>query len=71
MFPKPRTPASELFEEPRLRQIVEEFKGQTVEEMAEAIREGVKAFTQGAAQSDDITLLVVQYKGNAVAVGTI
>ena len=54
----------ELFEESRLQRIVEEFKGQTVEELAGAIREGVKAFTAGAAQSDDITILVVQYKGN-------
>jgi len=54
----------ELFEETGLRRIVEEFKGQTVEELAEAIREGVRAFTAGAAQSDDITMLVIQYKGN-------
>lgn len=56
---------NELFEESRLRKIVEAFSGQTVEEMADAIREGVKSFTQGAAQSDDITVLVIQYKGNA------
>jgi phosphoserine phosphatase RsbU/P len=56
---------NELFEEARLRKILESFTGQTVEEMAEAIREGVKSFTQGAAQSDDITVLVIQYKGNA------
>jgi sigma-B regulation protein RsbU (phosphoserine phosphatase) len=54
----------ELFEESRLQRIVEEFNGQTVGELADAIREGVKAFTAGAAQSDDITILVVQYKGN-------
>jgi phosphoserine phosphatase RsbU/P len=55
---------SELFEETRLRRIMEEFKGQTVDELAEAIREGVKTFTAGAAQSDDVTTLVVQYKGS-------
>ena len=54
----------ELFEESRLQRIVEDFNGQSVEELAGAIREGVKAFTAGAAQSDDITILVVQYKGN-------
>ena len=60
----------ELFDERRLRQIVVGFQGQTAEELAEAIREGVKDFTEGAPQSDDITLLVVQYKGNATgAVG--
>jgi phosphoserine phosphatase RsbU/P len=54
---------AEMFEEERLRQLLESFKGQTVEELAETIREGVKAFTQGAAQSDDVTILVIQYKG--------
>ena len=29
-----------------------------------AIKEGMRAFTEGAPQSDDITILVVQYKGN-------
>ena len=56
---------NEMFEEPRLRHIVEEFKGQTAEEMADAIRDGVKAFTEGAAQSDDVTTLVIQYKGKS------
>jgi sigma-B regulation protein RsbU (phosphoserine phosphatase) len=54
---------TEMFEEERLRHMLESFKGQTVEELAETIREGVKTFTEGAAQSDDITILVVQYKG--------
>src|ERR1700689_173194 len=54
---------AEMFEEERLRHLLQNFKGQTVEELAETIREGVKAFTQGAAQSDDVTILVIQYKG--------
>ena len=57
----------ELFEEARLRGIIGGFEGETVQELATAIREGVKAFTAGAPQSDDITILVVQYKGNASA----
>ncbi len=56
---------AEMFEEERLRQLLESFKGQYVEELAETIREGVKAITQGAAQSDDVTILVIQYKGTA------
>jgi serine phosphatase RsbU (regulator of sigma subunit) len=56
-------PRSELFEEARLRRILEDFKGNTVQELGDAIREGMKAFTEGAPQSDDITILVVQYKG--------
>src|SRR6202034_4076581 len=51
---------AEMFEEERLRGLLENFKGQTVEELAETIREGVKAFTEGAAQSDDVTILVIQ-----------
>ena len=56
---------NELFDEHRLRRIVEEFLGQTVEEMADAIREGVRAFTEGAPQSDDITTLIIQYRGHS------
>lgn len=56
---------SELFEEARLRRIMEDFSGQSVQEMGDAIREGMRAFTEGAAQSDDITILVVQYKGKS------
>lgn len=56
---------NELFEEARLRRLMEDFSGQSVQEMGDAIREGMRAFTEGAAQSDDITLLVVQYKGKS------
>jgi phosphoserine phosphatase RsbU/P len=54
---------TEMFEEERLQHLLESFQGQSVEQLAETIREGVKTFTQGAPQSDDITVLVVQYKG--------
>jgi phosphoserine phosphatase RsbU/P len=56
---------SELFGDERLRRVVEGFTGQAAQELAQTIRDSVKAFTQGAAQSDDITVLTVQYKGNA------
>jgi serine phosphatase RsbU (regulator of sigma subunit) len=36
-----------------------------VTQLGDAIREGMRVFTEGAAQSDDITILVIQYKGNA------
>jgi sigma-B regulation protein RsbU (phosphoserine phosphatase) len=55
----------ELFEESRLHQIIEGFAGQSADELATAIRDSLKSFTEGSAQSDDITLLVVQYKGDA------
>lgn len=54
---------SELFEEARLRKIIEAFTGDTVQELGDAIREGMRTFTEGAPQSDDITILVVKYKG--------
>ncbi len=56
--------SNELFEEARLRRIMEDFKGTTVEQLGDTIREGMRAFTEGAPQSDDITILVIQYKGN-------
>ncbi|MGH9685206.1 MAG: SpoIIE family protein phosphatase [Candidatus Acidiferrales bacterium] len=55
---------NEMFEESGLRGILESFAGQSVDELALAIREGMKDFTEGAPQSDDITILVIQYKGN-------
>jgi sigma-B regulation protein RsbU (phosphoserine phosphatase) len=56
--------SNELFEEARLRRIMEDFKGTTVEQLGDTIREGMRAFTEGAPQSDDITILVIQYKGS-------
>ena len=58
-----QNPQNEMFEEARLRRIMESFTGETVEQLGDAIREGMRAFTEGAAQSDDVTILVVQYKG--------
>jgi phosphoserine phosphatase RsbU/P len=57
-------PRSEMFEESRLRDIMGKFTGDTVEQLGDTIREGMRAFTEGAPQSDDITILVIQYKGN-------
>jgi serine phosphatase RsbU (regulator of sigma subunit) len=47
-----------------LRQLLESFTGDSVEKLGDAIRDGMKAFTEGAPQSDDITILIIQYKGN-------
>jgi serine phosphatase RsbU (regulator of sigma subunit) len=58
-----QNPQNEMFEEARLRRILESFTGETVEQLGDAIREGMRAFTEGAPQSDDITILVVQHKG--------
>jgi sigma-B regulation protein RsbU (phosphoserine phosphatase) len=60
-----QNPQNEMFEEARLRRIMESFTGDTVEQLGDAIREGMRAFTEGAAQSDDVTILVVQHKGQS------
>lgn len=56
---------NELFEESRLRKIVEGFKGSSAAELIDAIQCGMREFTQGAPQADDITMLVVHYRGKA------
>ena len=53
----------DMFEQERLNELVKTFSGQNVEQLAEAIRTGVRNFTGGAPQADDITMVVVQYKG--------
>ena len=54
----------ELLGDVGLRKIIQDFSGENVDELAELIRHGVQAFTGGAPQSDDITLLVIQYRGS-------
>ncbi len=54
---------SELFGEERVIESLRGFSGATAEDLAEAIRAGVAAFTGAAPQSDDVTLLVVHYRG--------
>ena len=44
--------------------IIENFQGENVHQLGDAIREGMRVFTEGAAQSDDITILCIEYKGN-------
>lgn len=57
-------PGGDMFEEVGLRRVLEEFKSQSAQDLCDAIREGMKGFTQGAPQSDDITILTIQYKGS-------
>jgi phosphoserine phosphatase RsbU/P len=55
----------EFFEEEGLRRVLAGFQGETVEQLAAAVREGIKEFTQGAPQSDDITALILRYQSGA------
>jgi len=53
----------ELFGEQGLRDLLVKFQGKTANELFEAIHVGVREFTQGAPQSDDMTVFVVHYQG--------
>ena len=55
-------PEHDLFEVVGLSQALDGKQGLTVEELRQSILEAVRAFTRGAAQSDDLTLLVVRYR---------
>jgi len=57
----------EMFEHERLSALMRGFSGATAEDLAEAVRSGVRDFTGGAPQADDITMVVLHYKGNAAA----
>jgi sigma-B regulation protein RsbU (phosphoserine phosphatase) len=56
---------SEMFGEERLCALLAKFSGETVEELSGAVESGVRMFTEGASQADDITVLVVQYRGQS------
>jgi sigma-B regulation protein RsbU (phosphoserine phosphatase) len=49
----------------RLRAIVEAHAAEPCEAIHDAIQEAVAAFTEGAAQSDDITVLILEFTGAA------
>lgn len=55
--------ADEMFEHERLSSLMRGFSGATAEELAEAVRSGVRNFTGGAPQADDITMVVLQFTG--------
>ena len=54
---------SEMFGEDKLADLLHDFKGSKVEELADAIQQAIRSFASGAVQSDDITILVAQYRG--------
>jgi serine phosphatase RsbU (regulator of sigma subunit)/pSer/pThr/pTyr-binding forkhead associated (FHA) protein len=55
--------AGAFFGRKRLRQIVSERSSATCRQMHDAIQGAVAVFTEGAPQSDDVTLLVLEYRG--------
>ncbi len=60
-----RNMSDEMYEQERLSTLLREFSGSTAEELAEAVRFGVRDFTGGAPQADDITMVVLHFKGPA------
>jgi serine phosphatase RsbU (regulator of sigma subunit) len=56
--------AGEMFGQERLNALLQGFAGATAAELAESVRAAVRSFTGGAPQADDITIVVVQYKGS-------
>ena len=55
--------AGEFFGKKRLREIVTARAAQLCQALHDAIQQGVTEFTEGAPQSDDITLVVLEYRG--------
>jgi serine phosphatase RsbU (regulator of sigma subunit) len=58
-----QNPAGEFFGRKRLMQTVLAFAGGPCRLLHDMIHEAVAAFTEGAPQSDDVTLLVLEYRG--------
>src|ERR1039457_5002082 len=55
-----------FFGKRRLREVVEAHAGDSCGAIHDAIQEAVAAFTEGAAQSDDITMVVLEFFGTLV-----
>ncbi len=58
---------SEFFGKKRLNDILTKHATESCSAIHDAIQEGVVAFTEGAAQSDDITVLVLEYCGSSAS----
>jgi sigma-B regulation protein RsbU (phosphoserine phosphatase) len=54
-----------FFGKRRLREVVEAHTGHSCTVIHDAIQDAVAAFTEGAEQSDDITLVVLEFGGKA------
>jgi serine phosphatase RsbU (regulator of sigma subunit) len=56
---------AEFFDKRRLREIVAAHASSSCATLHDAIQDAVAAFTEGAPQSDDITVLVLEFRGSA------
>jgi len=55
----------ELFEDERLKEAFSHYQDSPLEDVQNGILNAVGKFTEGASQSDDVTLVVVRYLGSA------
>ena len=55
----------DLFQDGRLKELLSQHQDSSLKELQDGIFSAIEKFTQGASQSDDITLLVVRYDGAA------
>lgn len=58
-----RNPEGEFFGRKRLRDVVGAHATETCQSIHERIQAAIQAFTEGAPQADDITVLVLEYAG--------
>ena len=58
-------PGAEIFSDDRLRKTLSSQKGNNITEIVCGVRDEVKKYAQGAPQSDDITIVALQYIGNS------
>ncbi|MDQ2900680.1 MAG: SpoIIE family protein phosphatase [Acidobacteriota bacterium] len=56
-----QSPASEFFGRRRLREAILAHRKDSCRAMHDAIQDAVRVFTEGAPQSDDVTLVVIEY----------
>lgn len=59
--------SGEFFGKKRLNEILNQHAAESCSAIHDAIQEGVAAFTEGAPQSDDITVVVLEYRGGSAS----
>jgi sigma-B regulation protein RsbU (phosphoserine phosphatase) len=57
-----QSPSGEFFGRKRLRDVVQANTAASCEHLHELVQDAVTAFTSSAAQSDDLTMLVIEYQ---------
>ena len=55
-------PDGEEYDDPRLEQLLMDNRNLSAQELLDTVLADVEVFTQGAPQSDDITMLVLKVK---------